>query len=66
MARDDYRVGVPRRKQYKLVMNSDDLQYGGKGEVRPTIYKAVKSECDGRPYSFAYKLPPYGVAIFEF
>ena len=66
MARDDYRVGVPRRKQYKLVMNSDDLQYGGKGEVRPKIYKAVKSECDGRPYSFAYKLPPYGVAIFEF
>ena len=49
MARDDYRVGVPRRKQYKLVMNSDDLQYGGKGEVRPKIYKAVKSECDGRP-----------------
>ena len=66
MARDDYRVGVPRRKQYKLIMNSDDLQYGGKGEVRPKVYKAVKSECDGRPYSFAYKLPPYGVAIFEF
>ena len=66
MARDDYRVGVPRRKQYKLVMNSDDLQYGGKGEVRPKVYKAVKSECDGRPYSFAYKLPPYGVAVFEF
>ena len=66
MARDDYRVGVPRRKQYKLIMNSDDLQYGGKGEVRPKVYKAVKSECDGRPYSFGYKLPPYGVAIFEF
>ena len=66
MARDDYRVGVPRRKQYKLIMSSDDLQYGGKGEVRPKVYKAVKSECDGRPYSFAYKLPPYGVAIFEF
>ena len=47
-------------------MNSDDLQYGGKGEVRPKVYKAVKPECDGRPYSFAYKLPPYGVAVFEF
>lgn len=62
----DYRVGVPRRKQYKLVLNSDDKQYGGKGEERPIVYKAVKQECDGRPYSFAYKLPPYGVAIFEF
>ena len=66
MARDDYRVGVPRKKQYKLIMNSDDEQYGGKGEERPEIYKGVKKECDGRPFSFAYKLPPYGVAIFEF
>ena len=62
----DYRVGVPRKKQYKLILNSDDKQYGGKGEERPQIYKAVKQECDGRPYSFAYKLPPYGVAVFEF
>ncbi len=66
MARDDYRVGVPRKKQYKLIMNSDEEKYGGKGEERPEIYKAVKKECDGRPFSFAYKLPPYGVAIFEF
>lgn len=62
----DYRVGVPRRKQYKLILNSDEKQYGGKGEERPLVYKAVKQECDGRPYSFAYKLPPYGVAVFEF
>jgi len=66
MPRDDYRVGVPRKKQYKLIMNSDDVKYGGKGEERPVVYKAVKQECDGRPFSFAYKLPPYGVAIFEF
>ena len=62
----DYRVGVPRRKQYKLILYSDEKQYGGKGEERPLVYKAVKQECDGRPYSFAYKLPPYGVAVFEF
>ena len=66
VARDDYRVGVPRRKQYKLIMNSDDAKYGGTGEERPEVYRAVKKDCDGRPYSFAYKLPAYGVAIFEF
>ena len=64
--RPDYRVGVPRRKQYKLVLNSDDVQYGGKGIERPEVYKARKGECDGRPYSFAYPLPAYGVAVFEF
>ena len=66
MERPDYRVGVPRRKKYKLVMNSDDLKYGGKGEERPLEYKAEKQECDGQKFSFAYPLPPYGVAIFEF
>ena len=66
MARPDYRVGVPKNKQYKLTINSDELKYGGSGKERPQVYKAEKSECDGRPYSFAYDLPPYGVAIFEF
>ncbi|WP_251386580.1 1,4-alpha-glucan branching protein GlgB [Mediterraneibacter agrestimuris] len=66
MERPDYRVGVPRGKQYKLVLNSDDVRYGGTGEERPLAYRAKKGECDGQPYSFAYPLQPYGVAVFEF
>ena len=64
--RPDYRVGVTRRKQLKLVLNSDDKKYGGKGVERPLIYKPVKQECDGQKYSIAYPLPAYGVAVFEF
>ena len=66
VAREDYRVGVPKRKQYRLILNSDEEKYGGTGKKRPAVYKAEKSECDGRPYSFAYPLPAYGVVIFEF
>ena len=66
MERPDYRVGVTRRKQLKLVLNSDDKQYGGSGAERPLVYKPVKQECDGKPYSIAYPLPAYGVAVFEF
>ena len=66
VVREDYRVGVPKRKQYRLILNSDEEKYGGTGKKRPAVYKAEKSECDGRPYSFAYSLPAYGVAIFEF
>lgn len=66
MARPDYRVGVPKKKKYTLLLNSDDAKFGGEGTERPTVYQAEKSECDGRPYSFAYELPPYGVAIFKF
>ena len=31
MERPDYRVGVPRRKQLKLILDSDDPKYGGNG-----------------------------------
>ena len=64
--RPDYRVGVPKRKQYKLILNSDDAKYGGSGEERPLIYKSVLGECDGQKYSFEYPLPAYGVAVFEY
>ena len=66
MERADYRVGVPRKKQYKLILDSEELKYGGCGEVKPVIYKAEKQECDGRKNSFAFPLKPYEVAIFEF
>ncbi|MCI7812427.1 MAG: 1,4-alpha-glucan branching protein GlgB [Lachnospiraceae bacterium] len=66
VARPDYRVGVPRRKQYKLILNSDDIEFGGSGKIQPEVYKAVTQECDRRKYSFAYDLPAYGVAVFKF
>ena len=64
--RPDYRVGVPKRKQYRLVLDGDAAEFGGNTMERPVVYKAVKSECDGREYSFAYDLPAYGIAIFKF
>ena len=67
--RDDYRVGVPGRHTYKLVLNSADPQFGGsdtEDTKRPVSYKAEKKPCDGRDYSIGYKLPPYGVAVFKF
>lgn len=54
------------RKTLKLVLNSDEEKYGGKGEKRPLTYKPVKKECDGQAYSIAYPLPAYGVAVFEY
>ena len=66
VARPDYRVGVPKRKQYRLVLDGDAAEFGGNTTERPVVYTAVKSECDGREYSFAYDLPAYGIAIFKF
>nr|MCR5733414.1 alpha amylase C-terminal domain-containing protein [Lachnospiraceae bacterium] len=67
IARDDYRVGVPEKKKYKLLLDSDEKRFGGQGEKRETVtYTAEEIPWDGRPYSIGYKLPPYGAAVFLF
>ena len=58
--RPDYRVGVPKKKQYKLIMDENGLL------EQPKTFKAVKQKCDNREFSFAYPLPAYGVAIFTY
>lgn len=66
IARPDYRVGVSENRTYRLVLDSDDRRYGGAGETKALEYRAEKITCDQREWSFAYPLPAYGVAIFEF
>lgn len=64
--RTDYMLGVPELKNYKLILNSEDVEFGGNEEKRKKIYKAVEQECDGLQYSIEYSLPAYGVAVFAF
>ena len=67
MARDDYRVGVPEKKKYKLILNSDEKRFGGNSEpLEDTVFTAEEKPWDGQPYSIAYPLPAYGAAIFLF
>ena len=64
--REDFRVGVPKKKSYKLILNSEDPKFGGKDKNRTVSYKAEAVECDGQKYSFEYPLAPYGVAVFKY
>ena len=64
VARDDYRVGVPKSVTYSLILDSEHGLYK-RGEHAFSA-RSKKSECDGQPYSFAYPLPAYGAAIFKF
>lgn len=66
VAYDEYRVGVLRKQKHKLVLNSEDIKYGGTDAKRQVTYTPKKQECDGREYSIAYPLPAYGVAVFVF
>ena len=61
-----YRVGVPFKRKYKLLLNSADASYGGNGKKRKEIYTAEKKAADGHEYSIAYPLPAFGAAVFIF
>ena len=61
--RPDYRVGVPKRGKYTLLLDSTHGAYKS-GEAPG--FSSAKGECDGQPYSFSYPLPAYGTAIFRF
>ena len=63
--RPDYMVGVPKKKQYRLILDSRTEKYGGTHDVKET-YTAEEAECDGQPYRLAYPLPAYGAAVFRF
>ena len=66
MERGDYRQAVLKNTPHALILNSDKKKYGGSGKRRAKMYHPEEIECDGQAYSFAYSLPPYGVAVFEF
>lgn len=60
IAREDYRVGVPKAGTYKRLLTTEA------GETKEVKYKAKKGECDGMPYSLDMPLHPFESVIFEF
>ena len=64
--RKDYCVGVPRRKNYKLVLNSDDKQFGGNGAEIPASIRATSEPCDYKPYRITFDLPASSALVYVF
>jgi 1,4-alpha-glucan branching enzyme len=62
--RKDYRAGVPCPGDYTLLLDQSAGLYG-RGMKKP-VQHAVRSECDGKEFSIAHPLAPYGVAVYEF
>ena len=63
---ENYKVGVPKKKKYKLLLNSDDVRFGGQGMEVPAEITSVKESCDYRNYSLTLDVPPYSALIFVF
>ncbi len=63
---EDYMIGVPKKKKYKLLLNSDDKRFGGSGHEIPAEINAVKGECNFKKYTISFDLPPFTAAVFIF
>ena len=60
--RDNYRLGVPQGGDYRVLLSSDDLKYGGSG-AGDTRFEATGQEYHGRPFSLQLSLPPLATLI---
>ena len=62
---DNYRVGVPDRKEYVPVFNTDDIGYGGKGFGDTKAVKVERIEHNGRDTSVSIRIPAFGAVFFR-
>ena len=60
-----YRVGVPGKKEFVPVLNSDDVRFGGSGfgDTEPVAVERVPSH--GREQSLCIKIPPFGGVFYQ-
>jgi 1,4-alpha-glucan branching enzyme len=56
-----YRVGLPQLGQYREVLNTDGLDFGGSGVGNAEAVAAEEKAWDGQPASAEVTLPPLGV-----
>ncbi len=64
VARDNYRLGVPRGGFWREAFNSDAAEYGGSGVGNHGGVDAWPHPSHGRSHSLVLTLPPLGVGIF--
>lgn len=63
---ENYKVPVPKKKKYKLLLNSDEERFGGFGNQIPAEITAKKEPCCNQEQSITFDLPPYSAAVFVF
>jgi 1,4-alpha-glucan branching enzyme len=63
---ENYQIPVPKKKKYKLILNSDEKRFGGFGNEIPNEIAADDKPCRYHDYSISFDMPPYTAAVFVF
>ena len=63
--REGYRVAVPQKKKYKLILN-DEERFGGWGNEVPAEILSKKVPHKNQKFSIEVDLPPYSALVFVF
>ncbi|MBE4908418.1 1,4-alpha-glucan branching enzyme [Bacillus luteolus] len=59
----EYKVGVPLLSSYKEVLNSDDIAFGGSGQINKGNLIGEEGPYHGKPYHIKMTIPPFGISI---
>jgi len=65
VARENYRIGIPRKGELVELFNSDAKLFGGSGVQQNGKLKVEATPYDGRDYSIALTLPPLAISVFK-
>ena len=66
MKREGYRVPVPAKKKYKLLLNSDEERFGGFGNEAQAEVIAEDVPWHYQEQSISVDLPPYAALVYVF
>jgi 1,4-alpha-glucan branching enzyme len=63
--RENYRVGLPFKAEWKEIFNSDAVELFGSGKINEGIYLPEQVGCHFREYSINMDIPPLGAVVLK-
>mgnify|MGYP000996203137 FL=1 len=63
--RQEYRIGVPYKGEYEVLLNSQMQEFGGRWTENLPVMKTEEVPHDGQPYSIVTTIPSLGVLYIK-
>ncbi len=65
VVRHGYRMGVPHPSEYRELLNSEDIRYGGSGVVNTHPMQSTPGQWQACPHSIILTLPPLATVFLK-